>query len=290
MASKIDVFLVGAQKAGTTSIYEWLGQHPDICAPPAIKDYHFFTNADINSKGVSHLEQFYKANRAVSVHAAVNYLYFYKISAQRIYEYNPKAKIIICLREPVARAVSAYMYCVKSLRENKSFTDALNAELNGELSTFTQLADNTYIEHGQYVEQIRAFKDFFPDDQIKIVLFEDIMNSERREASMRNILQFIGLREYFYFDFTHRNNSGSPRSSILNFMLRKSVFKKVVKPILPMTLRKRIYRALNELNTSRQKIDVDVKREDIEFLKAHLGRIGGDLYKEHGIDVSDSWV
>src|SRR5690554_2130252 len=113
MREKINVFLVGAQKAGTTSLYEWLGQHPDIEAPQEIKDYHFFTNEALFDKGVPQLERFYSADKPVRVHSAVNYLYFYKEAAARIYEYNKEAKIIICLREPVARAISAYKYCVK---------------------------------------------------------------------------------------------------------------------------------------------------------------------------------
>ena len=40
----INTFLIGAQKAGTTSLYDWLSQHPEVSAPSAIKDYHFFTN------------------------------------------------------------------------------------------------------------------------------------------------------------------------------------------------------------------------------------------------------
>jgi len=289
MASKINVFLVGAQKAGTTSLYEWLGQHPDICAPQEIKDYHFFTNEDIYIKGVTHLEKFYEGSGAVSLHGAVNYLYFYRKSARRIYEYNPNAKIIICLREPVARAVSAYMYCVKTLREERTFTDALNFELNGGPSTFKQLSDNTYIEHGKYVEQIREFMTRFQRDKIKIVLFEDLMSSSRREASMRDILCFLGLNEVFEFEFTHLNNSGSPRSSMVNYILRKGYLAKVARPFLPRSMRKRIAGVLNEINTSNSKINVDIKDEDIALVRQHLGRVGSDLYNEFGIDVLDSW-
>lgn len=290
MGSKINVFLVGAQKAGTTSLYEWLGQHPGVCAPQEIKDYHFFANEDIYTKGIPHLEGFYKACQGVTVHGAVNYLYFYEKSARRIYDYNPDAKIIICLREPVARAISAYMYCVKTLRETKSFTEALGAEIGGQLLTFKQRADNTYIDHGRYVEQIKEFKRHFSDRQVKIVLFEDLVNKSKRQAVIVELLDFIGVSSDFEFDFTHLNNSGAPRSNVINRLIRGGWLNKFIKPFLPVYLRKKIGRKMNELNTSSGKINVDIKDKDIEILQSHLGKIKDDLYSEYGIDVSDSWA
>ena len=50
---KINTFLIGAQKAGTTSLYDWIGQHPEVHAPDAIKDYHYFTNESYFKKGVN---------------------------------------------------------------------------------------------------------------------------------------------------------------------------------------------------------------------------------------------
>jgi hypothetical protein len=289
MQNKINVFLVGAQKAGTTSLYDWLGQHHEICAPQEIKDYHFFTNEDIYKNGISNLEQFYRDGKVFAVHGAVNYLYFYQKAARRIYDYNPNAKIIICLREPVARAISAYMYCVKTLREEKSLSDALSAELNGKLSTFKQLSDNTYIEHGKYVEQIQGFREFFPDEQIEIIFFEDLVDIDRRKSTMAEVLRFIGLDDEYKFEFTHLNKSGTPRSEVLNYILRKSSLKNIVKAFLPRSLRKRIGNSLNELNTSAQMVTVDVTEDDAEILKRHLGKVGIDLQKKLGIDVSRTW-
>ena len=65
--SKIDVFIIGAQKAGTTSVYDWLGQHPQIEAPQHIKDYHFFTDKALFKKGIKHLEKQYKFNNKLKI-------------------------------------------------------------------------------------------------------------------------------------------------------------------------------------------------------------------------------
>ncbi|MEL6988919.1 MAG: sulfotransferase domain-containing protein, partial [Bacteroidota bacterium] len=104
---KINTFLIGAQKAGTTSVYSWLGQHPNVCAPASAKDYHYFSDDEKIKMDISLLHDFYNEidNEQIVLTAAVNYM-FIPETVERIYNYNPKAKIIAILREPIKRAIS----------------------------------------------------------------------------------------------------------------------------------------------------------------------------------------
>lgn len=76
-----NTFLIGAQKCATTSIYDWLSQHPKVCAPISVKDYAFFTRDDFYNKGLKHLSSFYNGsynNEKVILQGSVHYIFLKK--------------------------------------------------------------------------------------------------------------------------------------------------------------------------------------------------------------------
>jgi len=83
---KINTVIIGIQKAGTTSFYDWLGQHPDIYAPVKAKDFHFFSNDKHFNKGINNLTDKYKdyKNEKIILHSGVNYSYFHSYTYQRL--------------------------------------------------------------------------------------------------------------------------------------------------------------------------------------------------------------
>ena len=84
----------------------------------------------------------------IKVHSAVNYLYFEDV-AQKIYDYNSDAKIIVCIRDPKERLISAYKYFLRTHRESRGFAEALNYKFE-DLLTYTEQCDLTYYEHSNY--------------------------------------------------------------------------------------------------------------------------------------------
>jgi len=296
MVSKVNVFLVGAQKAGTTSLYDWLGQHAEIDAPSEIKDYHFFNNDEYFSSGYGSLEKYYNKESRFKVHSAVNYLYFHEKSARRIYEYNPNAKIVICLRNPVDRAISAYKYCVGTLKESLDFSDALNRELNSELNTFSELSNNSYISHGFYVEQIEGYLKYFDISNIFFVFFSEINDLYKRKYMMKSLCEFLGCDSGFEFNYTHRNFSGRPKSVFLNKLVRNSTIGRFLGRLLPYRLRKKIGKKVNLWNIGERSIQVEINDEDVEILKRVLRKkmpdfkdfFDGKNYDELDVDGSKS--
>lgn len=284
MQGVINVFMIGAQKAGTTSLYDWLGQHPDVSAPSEMKDYHFFTIDSLYRKGFSHLDSMYDANVQVRLHCAVNYLYFSKCAPLRIAQYNSDPKFIVCLRNPVDRAISAYKYFVRTHRESKKFSEALNHEIAGGLYTYEERADNSYLSHGYYDEQIEDYLSVFPNSRFHYVLFDDIADPDKQKNVMRGICEFLGIDGNYEFSFQHLNASGVPKYRFVSYLLRKSAFIKIFRSFIPLRLRKRIARRVEEMNISSVPIEVTIEDADIAMLKdayrprsTRLSGIVGDL-------------
>ncbi|WP_431156535.1 sulfotransferase family protein [Winogradskyella poriferorum] len=268
MSKKINTFIIGAQKAGTTSLYDWLGQHPLIDAPKEIKDYHFFSEDGIFSKGYEHIESFYRLRGSeIRLHSAVNYLYFDELCAKRIHDYNPEANLIICLRNPVDRAISAYKYFVRTLRENRSFSDAIARELNKELNSYQELSNNSYVAHGMYSNQIDTYLSFFSRNQIKLIYFDDLIHEQKQEGVLRDLLDDLDIVSFFKFDFIHLNASSTPRIKWLNLLMRNPQVTDIIKPFFSFRSRKRMAKFIEQINISNKPIEIEITDKDIMYLR-----------------------
>jgi hypothetical protein len=287
--SKIDVFIVGAQKAGTTSVYDWLGQHPELEAPEHIKDYHFFSGKDLFKKGIKHLEKQYKYDKKLKVHCAVNYLYFSKIVSERIHNYNPEAKIIICLREPVSRAISAYKYFIRTLRENNEFSESLRLEKEGRLKSIIEKSNFSYISHGNYAEQINDYLQYFPDSKIHYIVFEELIDSEKQANIMSDLCRFLGVSSDYVFNFTHLNASGLPRSNFLNYLIREPGLTRVFRYLIPLRQRKKIVMKIEQKNISLNSIPIKINQEDYLYLKKYYITKNQELYKIINKNLDGIW-
>ena len=113
---KVNTFIVGAPKTGTTSLYYYLNQHTNVCMS-SIKEPNFFSAKEVNSlfyksQIVDDINEYHKLfsqnKKQIIGEASVSYLFFDEVP-NRIYKYNPKAKIIILLRNPIERALSHYL-------------------------------------------------------------------------------------------------------------------------------------------------------------------------------------
>lgn len=287
--AQVNVFLLGAQKAGTTSVYDWIGQHPDVDAPQEIKDHHFFSDDRIYPKGHKYLERFYKSSCAIRVHGAVNYLYFAERASERIYRYNSDSRLVICLREPRARAISAYKYFVRTQRESRSFEEALGMELRGGLTSYEELANNTYIEHGLYQEQIVAYLKYFERPKIHFMFFEDLADSSRQQETMRALCRFLGVDENVDFAFSHRNASMMPKSKAINYIIRRSGFGRLVKFVLPFGLRKRLGKRIEQWNLSDEPILADISASSVAILEGCFVGHAEKLSSLLDIPVGEKW-
>ena len=214
-----DFFIVGAPKAGTTSLYSYLSQHPQIFAPE-IKEPHFFSCPEVLDTyyKVSFIqdEQQYRqlyttvADDQLAGDFSPSYL-FSAHAAERIHRTHPDAKIIMVLRNPVERAISHYLMDVRFGLQQLPFAECLV------LTQKTRLFHREYIEVGQYVRQVRRFTERFPTENVLILLHEDLIRSTA--GTVGTILKFLGLPA-MHCDYTPRHN--------VHKMIRFSLIRKTI--------------------------------------------------------------
>lgn len=191
-------FLVGAAKAGTTSLYEYLSRCPGIFFP-RIKEPHFFTGVrpanerkfyiDAVTKREQYLRLFRKArNHAVVGDASPSYLW-HPEAPRRIHSVAPDARIAIILRDPVERAYSHYLMDYREGVQHLPFYEALIEDMS--LPEKGWGVSWLYFELGLYARQIERYFAIFRPEQVKILLFDEFARDVK--GTLRNILEFLQL-------------------------------------------------------------------------------------------------
>ncbi|WP_279401847.1 sulfotransferase [Piscibacillus salipiscarius] len=161
--------MIGAAKSGTTSLYEYLKQHPQIYFPER-KEPHFFGNMKPGGEHVNNINEYLKMfedapDNTVIGEASTSYLYS-SDAANKIKKFNNNAKIIVMLRNPVDRAYSMYRHQVRNGSENLSFEEGLKAEESRILKGWKY--GFHYFAGGKYSWQIENYFDFFGDNNVKV--------------------------------------------------------------------------------------------------------------------------
>jgi hypothetical protein len=196
-----DFLVLGAQKAGTTALYEYLRRHPQITGP-SWKEVSFFDRHW--ARGAS----WYRGNfpnlartRGKIVGEASPSYVFHPLAPQRVQELVPDARLVVLVRNPVDRALSHYNHEIALGREPLSFEDALDAEderLRGEGERMAadpryfsrEWWSHTYKARGRYAEQLERWFAVFPREQL-LVLSSDELGSEPARAHTQ-VLEFLG--------------------------------------------------------------------------------------------------
>jgi len=261
-----NVIIIGVQKAGTTSLYNWISQHPDVYGDFAMKDFPFFANDEYYKRGIDWFRHCFKKHKKekIVLHGYVNYMYFSRISAERIYDFNKDIKLILILRNPIERAYSAYWQQIKMGNEKiKNFEEALRLEHIRREGTFKDRADLTYIEHGFYHRQLNEYLKWFSREQIMIILFEDMISN--KEAVVEKVYEFLGVDGTFIPSLAINNKPGVPRFEIIQRLLTYPLLPLGLKEIVPLNYRIKIRIFLKELNIKRQKYP-PMKEKTKEFL------------------------
>ena len=288
-----NTYIIGVQKAGTTAFYDWLGQHPDVFAPNEIKDIHFFSLDEYYNKGIDYLKSFYKSSNSqkIFLNAGVNYIFF-PYSLERIKEISEAGKVI--LRDPIKRAFSAYNYFHKLGQENLSFEDALNRERNNEISDSIEKACFTYLEHGRYVKQLKSLFNIFSKEQVKILIYEEVIRDKDRY--MAEVFEFLKIDTSFKCNYTTVNKTGKPIFRGINrLLLSDSSFKKLFQKIFPykrifsLKFRNKISKSLIEINTNKNKNIRNLNIEQYQMLRKEFESEINELSIMLDKDLENIW-
>lgn len=209
------VFLIGAQRSGTTSLYHLLEAHPQIeMARPMRPEPKFFLRQDIESLQP---EDYYKAHFQAASTAALrgekstSYIEF-ESAARRIANWFPGAKILLIVREPIARAISNYYFTKNHGLEPLLLEDALRQEEqrrdNYDRSKISA-SPYAYRKRGHYMEYIDVYRRYFPDEAIKVLIYEEFIG---KLEPVKALYGWLGVDTDFSPDDLTKQHNPSERA------------------------------------------------------------------------------
>jgi Sulfotransferase family len=302
-------FIVGAPKAGTSSLYHYLDQHPDIYMSPikepcyfslesrpenfvpylrargerTERETHEYLQGPMDRKLSGGIVREWDDYRRLFAHvsgeravgeASVAYLWS-KTAAAGIAERFPEARILMVLRSPADRAFSQYLHALSDCHISQSFREYVKASLrhSGEGMGIHE----PFLEMGFYAEQVQRYLKYFPRDQIGIWFYEETL--VRPREFMREVLEFLGVDPEFEPDTSTRYHE--PRIARLvkpNQMLQRLRVVEMCRRITPAPIKSLLRRVVYRPKGSVQMLQedralmLDFYRSDIHRLEEILGR------------------
>jgi hypothetical protein len=261
--------IVGAQKAGTTSLFDILNQHSHIYLPPE-KELHFFDYKTEVDKGPVHYANYFsEAGEAKAVGEATPLYLFYPEVASLIRSVlGQKIKIIILLRNPAERAFSHYKMMFAEGYEKRPFQLAITDNISRLSIGISFDRITSYLDRSLYTFQLKKYFDLFPKENIRIVLFEEDF-VENRKATIAEIQQFLGVDHEELSVHIKSYPTAKPRSKLANRLLNTAhPVNQFVKKLIPSKkLRMLVKYRLNEANSR-----AVLARDEFESLKPKLIR------------------
>ncbi len=233
-------FIVGAPKAGTTSLYYYLKRHPEVFMS-GIKEPNYFAyeetikqNLYHKEKGVGTLEEYLQLFESVNGRhkavgeASVSYL-FYPAVPEKIKELVPDARIIMSLRNPIDRAFSHYYMEHKLGYVNESLEDIVNRKSSHK---YSKLWYQQYIELGLYYEQVKRYIDVFGKDKVKIFIYDEL--SEDMENMILSVFKFLVIDPSFIPELENKYNTYStPRNTFFRAIYSQKNLRALARKIIP---------------------------------------------------------
>ena len=280
-----NLLIVGAAKSGTTSLHNYLKQHPDFFMTDH-KEPHFLINNEIGvkrvHKAVTTLSDYQKMFEGSSEYkyrgeSSVMYLPFPDIAIRNIKKYlNKDVKIIIMLRNPVERAFAGYLHNVRyNTSENLSFEEAIEKSEERYQKTNDMTPDTRYLHVGMYYNQVKKYMDEFGKN-VHVVIYDDYVSNINR--SIKRVFDFLKVNN-IEMDTSQRHMVGGwifKNPILRKLMVSKNGLKSFVKLLLPSSsLRKKIRTIIMrfgtsktpELTTKMRKFLEDYYRDDIVKLE-----------------------
>ena len=281
-------FIVGAPKAGTTSLHEYLKKIPGIFMSPVKEPYYFCPNLVKENDSVitpirnkeKYLELFENAeNETILGESSVHYLAD-PDSPKLIHEVSPNAKILISLRDPIERELSHYSMLYDRGLLTSSFHQELEKELNKKAD---YLEPCIRLNAGKYVDSIKRFLKIFGKENVKIIIFEEW--KIETEKTIEDILKFLGLNQPIYeienkIYNKYVGKKKVPRGKISQRLLQSEHAKSLVRRLIPNSgrifLQERILTKQEgrkpKLTPQDREFLKNYYREDVKKLETLLGR------------------
>lgn len=200
------VLIIGAQKSGTTSLFKYLVQHPDVLRPLSKEvhyfDFHYFRGVKWYRGRFPYTHRLRRGSLTLD---ASPYYLVHPLVPQRVAQLLPEVKLVALLRNPVDRALSHYQHEVRGGREPLSFGEAIEKESERLAGEEERLRNDphyysfnhhrySYTRRGLYIEQLRRWVQHFPRSQLMVLQSERLFRDP--VAATAAVQDFLGLRPH----------------------------------------------------------------------------------------------
>lgn len=287
---KPNLFLVGSMKAGTTSLARYLGTHPQIFMTSDPKEPTYFLTREqlldalpgVEKRGFWRGEEYYlelfqaAGDRPIVGEASANYARLNRVTgvAERIAAFNPQARIVFLMRDPVERTISHYWYMVRFFEERRDLLTALAEEPD-------------YTDTSHYALQLRPYLSLFGADRVHVLTTEALR--DRPAETMSGLFRWLGVDDSFVPPNVRERANQAPeviaqvRGRGMLHRFRTSWLWNAIGPLVPKQLRA-AGRQLSEKPVERRQVDPAAARK---FLRprqraetAELARLLGRTFPE----------
>ncbi len=213
-----NLLIIGANKAGTSSLHAYLAQHPDIfmsspkepmffvtwgLEKPESDDPRYTKSVPYFYNELDQYEALFEKGKKFKIRGESSTAYLANPEcAKKIHELIPDTKIIAVLRNPIDRAFSNYVMYRGWEIEKKSFEDAIQEELTDGRKDYPQ--GMRYLSLGNYSVSISEYKKYFPSHQMKIILYDDFLKNP--DNILKEIHAFLGVDPNFIPNMNERHN------------------------------------------------------------------------------------
>jgi hypothetical protein len=236
-------FIVGAPKCGTTALYKYLESHPQVFLSDP-KEVNFFSKKELEEQSLyyqdfkpksenEYLNLFKNVDTQHEIigEASVSYLYYPEV-AGRIHSFNPDSKIVILLRDPVARAWSHYLMDKRLGLVKKELMEIFKS---GE--AIDKLNFQQYFLLGNYATQVEKYLDLFGKKNVKIFFTEELKSN--RNNTIQKLYRFLGIQNFELTEDIKHNAYKEPKGFFLKKLYSMSFIRKNIKKVIPQSILKR---------------------------------------------------
>lgn len=292
---KPSLYVIGAPKCGTTSICDWLSQHPDVFMSSP-KEPHFFSRIKYSWEQ-SKLSEEYDGYNAIfeladkedlAAEGSTEYLFYAEEVVPRIERYNPGSKFVVCIRDPAEMALSLHAERVFQGEEDvHDFREAWKLEssrLKGEKIPNSAIDPNLscYRSTCSLGSQLHKLFDLVPRERVHVIILDDIKSDPRKAFS--DLMAFIGLSVTVGVEFNKRNSRKIRKSQVLNKVMIKLGW---LKKSLGVS---RSFGALSKIDRWNRREVVQTDKElDLDWVRRQMYREVELVSKYVGERVFDLW-
>ncbi len=284
--------IVGAQKAGTTSLLRYLGEHPECISHPQ-KEFSYFTDKAEYSEGLKVALKKYYAHQPYTDKTKIiakNAGLFSDLNGlNRLKKNNPNCQLIFILRNPVERTYSSYLMeknfgTVKF--EFKDLPELISKHQNNDENSWDF---DFFIEYSLYAIHLRNIYTLYPKENVTIVMYEDFKKNSAETC--KTIFRKLGIDSSFIPNVEKRHNvTQKTRSNLYarvvkHFLRNNNPVKKMIKKFMPGHKVYKYGEILREVNKTEKKHS-EMDRSTKEFLVNYFKPYNKELEDLIGIDLS----